>query len=298
MELIQNYSSDSDSQEEDCGIKQSESTPTNNHLPAAHSPTAPAPPPPILIFSQQYQNMHSAAKVAALFTYIPWTPSVIALAQLEKAVSHAVSQFPDLSNNYKFIAPNKDPFRIEKHHITIFPALNVKKEVETQFIDHMRERIAELVPPASLIAKPSGCDQHSPLSKILYNSKPSIRLNLENRIIIGRSPLKESLFCILNIKQSPETSKYLADLVESCKESARDFNAQLQFPELLDDAMHVSIATGYNTRRSLTIDEIDKINQQLRTIDVSPFTKDIQIAVNELTIQNAFEKKSTSIALV
>lgn len=289
MDLIQDYTSDSDSPKEEPGNTDSLNTTEGRYL-------SPPAPPPIQIFLQQYQNMHSASKVSAMFISIPWTPLLAALSQLEKAVNHVVSQTPALSQNHKFIVPNKDPFRVEKHHITIFPTLHVKEELEQQFIRRMSERVGRIKPPGDLINSRS--DHHSPLSKILNNSKPSISLHLEEHMAIAKSPLKDSLFCILRIRQTPDTLRYFSDLVECCKKTAKEFDGQLQFPHLLNDPMHVSIATGYVTKSILSIEEIDKLNQQVGTIDVSQFTKDIQVVVDELTIRNMYEMTSTSLALV
>ncbi|KAI5958859.1 GTS1 [Candida theae] len=279
MDLIRDYSSESDSGEEESEEKKSREIITE-----AQSPPA---PPPLQIFSQQYQNMHSGSKVSVLFTSIPWNPSITTLARLEKAVNYSISQLPSLSNNYRFVVPNKDPFRLEKHHITICPALHMKEAVELQFIDCVREKLVKSKPSSTLLSNSRG--KSSPLSKIIH-SKTSICLRLEDTITIGKSPLKDSLFCMLKIKQTPETLQYLSSLQESCTTAADRVGAQLQFPELLKDPLHVSIATGYVTRKSLSDQEVKEINHSLSSINVGQFTKDIDVAVDEMTIRNIMSK--------
>lgn len=298
MDLIQNYTSDSDSQEEEEeGLVSAHPLKRIGELHLLQSQPLPTPPP-IQIFLQQYQNMHSASKVSAIFTSMPWTPSVTALSQLEKAVNYVVSQIPALSQNYKFVAPNKDPFRVEKHHITIFPTLHMKEEYESQYTSLMRERLNSIKPPANLIYKADLAKNQSPLLKLLDNSKPSIRLSFQSTMSICKSPLKDSLFCTIEINQTPDSLSYFNNLIEGCKTSAEKSNAQVQFPELLNDPMHVSVATGYVIRKSMSVGEVDKINQHVTALDISQFTKDIPIVVDELTIRNMYQMTSTSLPLI
>ena len=290
MDLIQNYTSDSDNEEEHLESEKLNEKLSANASPAVHSP------PPIQIFLQQYQNMRSGSKVSTIFTAIPWNPPITTLSQLDKAVKYVVSQSPTLSKNYRFVVPNKDPYRVEKHHITIYPTLHMKEAVESQYVDHVREQLAQMKPPTSLLFK--GTIPSSPLSKILNKSRESIRFKFEDFIRIGTSPLKDTLFCTLRIKQTADASRYLSSLVECCTKSAEKCGAQLQFPELLEDPMHVSIATGYVIRSSISNEEVDRINHQLSSINVSDFTKDLEVTVDELTIRNSFEMTSTSLPLV
>ncbi|KAI5954419.1 hypothetical protein KGF54_002194 [Candida jiufengensis] len=263
MEYLQNYSS-SDSEEEQSNTNESDSKLI--------------PPPPIEIFSQ-HQQMRTLS-TTSLFSYIPWKPSLTTTSNLDKLTNYITKEITLLNQNYIFKPVNKDFKRQIKYHITAYPTVNIEDKNASKFKNDIRSKIASLrLPENSIVTPPS-----SSIQMLNMLSKKSIRLKFENKLILGKSPTKSIIFLCGVVNLDMEIKKYIEEMLKVFNETTKENRGQVQFPDLLKDSIHISLATGYP--KSANVPNFEELDEAVKSINVDHYLNDINIDINELIIRD------------
>ncbi|KAI5962481.1 uncharacterized protein KGF55_003557 [Candida pseudojiufengensis] len=280
MESLKNYSS-SDSEEEEEIQKN-----------VKKQKVIPVPVQSIEIFSQ-HKQMRTNFKTSSLFSYIPWNPSFTTTKKLDKLTSFVTESVPLLNQNYEFKPVNKDIKRLIKYHMTIFPTTNIENENLPHFINDIKTEIEAIKPSEKLLRQP-----HNSNVEVLniFNSTKYLNLKFENNLILGRSPTKNLVFLCGVIKLNSELEDYFDNIIKNFNISTKQNHGQVQFPDLLKDKLHITLATGYP--KTLNTPTFEVLENSVKSVDVSSLVDDIDIDVNEIIIRDMASLSKYKIDLV
>ncbi|KAI3405929.2 hypothetical protein KGF56_001148 [Candida oxycetoniae] len=297
MDLIQQYVSDSDNGEtqsdsereaeaaEAADTEDFDDQPSNFSLP---------PPPRILIYSQQYQNMLSKPR-ALLFTFIPWMPSLVVLRKLELIVEQVISQVPALSENYNFVVPNKDLGRYQRHHITI-ALINQEQQQEPLYLDNVIQMLKALPKPKGEPRKKTR-DINSALGLIQNPTKYSLPLGFENKLTVEKGRLTTNLFLTAHLKMTSENYEYLQSIRDIFVKKVNISGPPPIFQDF-DSPLHISIATGYQKRAKLSDEALLEANEKISALDIGKTLCDITVDIDELCVQKGSHRDVLTLNLL
>ncbi|CAI5755871.1 unnamed protein product [Candida verbasci] len=278
MELIQNYTSDTESEkekeEEDRQVKKAKK---GSNLPS---------PPPLVIFSQV--SHMSKSKLASMYLSIIWKPSHLQVRQLEQASNKIISQLPMLSENYNWIPLSRDLRRNTGFHISLGDLFYFNSVDQVQLLDKFEKGFRKLDLPKALISK-TGVSSinlnkvNNKLAQLLNKEKNCINLPTQTgKITLYPGKLPSVLFLAIPIKQNDSTKQLFNQLSKLRHEMIPE--DQMEYDVGWLDNLHISITSGYQKKKALNDEEFNNVKSEIEAIDLGEDLKDIDIKVQDLDV--------------
>ncbi|KAK6453825.1 uncharacterized protein RJT20DRAFT_63606 [Scheffersomyces xylosifermentans] len=290
MELLQGYSSDSSSDEEDIEIvddqRQSQLSKSNN--------TDLLPVPELVIYSQNYSDTRMNKK--SVFLYIPWRPTRDAVSQMNLACSKVLSIQQDLVGLYQWTPTNKQRSPLG-YHITTYPNVFAEEYKIKSLRENIRHALKTDVqyPKSAIGYDEEKIERSNRLSKLLGKPQEQedkcINLKFKPSLKVFASPTSSKLFLSGLIEYSPDVKEFLESLNRVFERSLESLLLE-KSPFYNLEHHHITFSVGSPNSAGYRYKDIDRLNAELSQIDVSEMIGDINVGINEIIMTSLGETQA------
>ncbi|EGW33939.1 uncharacterized protein SPAPADRAFT_49031 [Spathaspora passalidarum NRRL Y-27907] len=278
MELIQQYSSSEESDEESLNRNVTD-IPLNQEL-ENHPVT-------LEIFSEKHHTTMSQSWGTILLSV--WRAPPLAKTKLKQACHRVLEQLPAIAQNYKVEPLYNETFRGYSQtpiHISYSLPLFINNRDSNLAKQILSEETKRLKIPSSLVHQ-EAVDKSNPLSSILQkNPKKVVRLKFDKKMLLlpGDRGFNNQIYLCARIQQTPDTREFfqaiddgiLRRLFAECDVEA--FGTKTKGLE------HISILKGRVITKPFSEESLKQLSEQLEQIDLSDLLGDINVDLDRIEL--------------